>query len=301
MSDKQEFFGVYPMLFALFDDDGSLSRSAMRKQVEAVLKHRPHGMAVLGLATEVNKLTYRERMTLLEWVADDNSGEVPLAVTVAEPSIAAQIEFVAAAKSAGAQWVILQPPPVSGASEAELVRFFGKVADKAQIPVGLQIAPQYLGSGMGAQSLLTLNRNHPNVLILKLETTAFSIARLKDATEGRFTLFNGRAGVEMVECLDAGAVGVIPGGECYDRLARIYDKVRSGKVADVREGVELYHELLPLLVMLMDSMDTFLTHAKPLLCQRLSLAEASIRPPASALTAFGSEIIRKYAEMLGPL
>lgn len=301
MAMSERYSGVYPMLFALFGSDGSLSRQAMRKQVQAAVKHRPHGIAVLGLASEVNKLTYAERRTLLEWVAEDNGGQLPLAVTVAEPSIASQVEFVRAAKGLGAQWAILQPPPVPGASEPELVRFFGHVADRSELPIGLQIAPQYLGSGVGVEGLLSLNRNHPNVSILKLETTAFAISRLIKATDGRFTVFNGRAGVEMVECMMAGAVGTIPGGECYDRLTTIYNKVSSGGPSDRKEGIALYQELLPLLVMLMDSIDTFLAHAKPLLCHRLALAESSIRPPSSTPTEFGLEIVRQYAERLGPL
>jgi 4-hydroxy-tetrahydrodipicolinate synthase len=301
MKNLTSFSGVYPMLFALFETDGLLSRQAMRKQVKAAIKHRPHGIAILGLASEVNKLAYAERRTLLEWVAEDNAGELPLAVTVAEPSIASQIEFISAAKAAGADWVILQPPPVPGASERELVRFFGAVAEKSTLPVGLQIAPQYLGSGMSADGLLTLNRNHPNVCVLKLETTAFGIARLGEATGGRFTLFNGRAGVEMVESLKAGAVGIIPGGECYDRLAKIYNQVCSSNPNEQRSGIVLYQELLPLLIMLMDSIDTFLTHAKPLLCQRLAIAESGIRSPSSTPTEFGQQVVRQYAEYLGPL
>ena len=54
---------------------------------------------------------------------------LPLAVTVAEPSVHGQAAFVRAAKDAGADWVILQPPAVTGLTETELLRFFGAVAD----------------------------------------------------------------------------------------------------------------------------------------------------------------------------
>src|ERR1041385_6655036 len=57
MKTRSGFFGVYPMVYALFDKRGNLARESTRRQVVAMLKHRVHGVAVLGLATEVNKLS----------------------------------------------------------------------------------------------------------------------------------------------------------------------------------------------------------------------------------------------------
>src|ERR1700675_4840900 len=97
MKNKSKFFGVYPMVYALFDKKGNLDREATRRQIRSMLKHKVHGVGVLGLASEVNKLSLTERHTLMEWVAEDLDGAVPLTVTIAEPSIAGQIAFVKAA------------------------------------------------------------------------------------------------------------------------------------------------------------------------------------------------------------
>ena len=100
------------MAYALFDGDGKLSRTAMRKQVAAMYAHDVDGVAILGMATEVNKLSTAKRRMLLEWAAEDVAGKVPLSVTVAESNIEGQVEFMRAAKEVGASWVILQPPQV---------------------------------------------------------------------------------------------------------------------------------------------------------------------------------------------
>jgi 4-hydroxy-tetrahydrodipicolinate synthase len=292
------FSGVYPMVYALFDGDGRLSRAAIRRQVEAIVRHGAHGVAVLGLASEVNKLSTAERHTLMSWVAEDLGGRRPLAVTVAEASIDGQVEFVRAAAGLGASWILLQPPPVRGVPEGELVRFFGAVADKATLPIGLQIAPEYLGIGMSVDGLRALARAHPNVKILKVEASAVTIARLKEATEGAFDLFNGRAGIEMTESLRAGAVGIIPGAESVDVLARIFDEMAAGRDG---EADRLYADILPMLVFLMESIDTFLVYGKPLLGRRLGLSETAARPPASPASPFGLELSQRYADRLGPL
>ena len=113
-----------------------------------------------------------------------SEGKLPLAVTVAEPSVAGQIAFVRAAAAAGADWVILQPPPVRNASEDEYLRFFGAVADHSDVPVAIQNAPEYIGIGLSIRGLKTLRRNHPNVVAVKAESAALDVARLIEETRG---------------------------------------------------------------------------------------------------------------------
>jgi dihydrodipicolinate synthase/N-acetylneuraminate lyase len=301
MKTKSGFFGVYPVVYALFDEKGNLARDPMRRQVQSMLKHRVHGIGVLGLASEVNKLSTAERRQLMEWVAEDIDGKAPLAVTVAETSVGGQIEFVKAAAAIGAKWTILQPPQVKHVPESELVHFFGAVADASPIPIAIQNAPEYLGIGLSHAGIRTLHRVHPNFTIVKLEATAIAVARLLEEVEGEVDVFNGRDGIEMLDSMRAGAVGIIPGGEAFDVLARAFDHMASGTVEGGAEAERLYAKVLPLLIMLMESMDTFLVYGKPVLGHRLGIAETKPRLPSTPPTAFGLAAAKRYAEMLGKL
>jgi len=301
MKTKSGFFGVYPMVYALFDAKGNLAREPMRRQIRSMLKHKVHGIGVLGLASEVNKLSTAERRMLMEWVAEDIDGKVPLTVTVAETSIAGQIEFVKAAAAAGAGWAILQPPLVKHVPESELIRFFGAVADASPIPIGIQNAPEYLGIGLSHAGIKTLHRNHPNFVVVKLEATAVAIARLMVETEGALDVFNGRDGIEMIDSMRAGAVGIIPGGEAFDVLARIFDHMASETEEGMKKAERLYAKVLPLLIFLMESMDTFLVYGKPVLGHRLGITEIKPRIPSTPASPFGLETAKRYAEALGKL
>jgi dihydrodipicolinate synthase/N-acetylneuraminate lyase len=301
MKTKSGFFGVYPMVYALFDDKGNLAREAMRRQVQSMLKHRVHGIGVLGLASEVNKLSTAERRQLMEWVAEDIGGRVPLTVTVAENSVGGQIDFVKAAAALGAKWAILQPPLVKNVPESELVSFFGAVADVSPIPIAIQNAPEYLGIGLSHAGIRALHRAHPNFTIIKLEATAVSIASLLDAVDGALDVFNGRDGIEMLDSMRAGAVGIIPGGEAFDVLARAFDHMASGSEEGIAEAERLYAKVLPLLIMLMESMDTFLVYGKPVLGHRLGITETKPRLPSTPPSAFGLAAAKRYAEVLGKL
>ena len=287
------------MVYALFDAAGNLSRTAMRKQIAAMLTHKVHGIAVLGLASEVNKLSTAERRTLMEWVAEDIDGQVPLAVTVAEASVGGQIEFVKAAAGIGAKWLILQPPQAKGVPESELIRFFGAVAEKSPLPLGIQNAPEYLGIGLSNDGVKAVNGAHANISIVKLEATAVAIRRLKDAVGGEIDVFNGRGGIEMTDSIRAGAVGIIPGGETFDILVKIFDRMSQGSADGVAAADKLYAQLLPLLVFLMESMDNFLVYGKRVLGHRLGIEETEPRVPFTPATDFGLATARRYAEALG--
>ena len=110
MAAESGFRGVYPMLYAFFERGGRLDRGAMRAQVEHCVAEGAHGIAALGLGTEVSKLTPEERRAVVTWVAEDLAGRLPLAITVFGATPAEQIAFVRAAAEHGADWVILQPP-----------------------------------------------------------------------------------------------------------------------------------------------------------------------------------------------
>jgi 4-hydroxy-tetrahydrodipicolinate synthase len=298
---KSGFWGVYPMVYALFDKDERLSRELMRAQIRALLRHKVHGIAVLGLASEVNKLSTAERRTLLAWAAEDIGGEAPLAVTIAEPSVHGQIEFIRAAAELGAKWAILQPPHVKSVRERELVRFFGAVAEGSPILLGIQNAPEYLGVGLSNAGLKEINAAHPNVAIVKVEATAIAIGRLIEETEDALDVFNGRGGVEITDSLRAGAVGCIPGAEVADLLVRLFERMASGSKEGEAEADRIYAELLPLLVVLGENMDTFLAYGKAVMGHRLGIDGLAPRAPFTPPTAFGLSLIRRYAEKLGPL
>ncbi len=298
MTSSSGFHGVYPMAYTFFDADGAIDKSAMVRQVDALVEWGAQGIAVLGLASEVHKLAARERRVVLDCVAEGLKGRLPLAVTVSDRTAEEQAAFGRAAQAAGADWLILQPAAVRDVGEGAHMGFFGRVADAVDLPIGLQIAPAYLGQGFQPETLLELKREHSNVTMMKLEMTALGAAAFIARTEGAFDVFNGQAGVGMIDCLEAGCTGFIPGAETGDVSARIYRLYRDGGAEARREAEGLYGQVLPLWHMMMESIDTLLIYGKPLMARRLGLASAAVRPPHGKTTAFGRRRIAALARFL---
>jgi 2-keto-3-deoxy-L-arabinonate dehydratase len=298
MNDHNMPHGIYPMLYAFFTAQGGLDRQATRRQVQAFVDNGAHGMAVLGLGTEVNKLSDTERRQLVDWVAEELAGRLPLAVTVHAPTVDAQVEFAGFAHSRGASWVILQPPPDRGVPEEFFIHFFGAVADRVDLPVAIQNAPEYLGVGLTPAGIKTLARNHPNFRILKGEGPALAIRQVIEEAGDSVTVFNGRGGLELIDNLRAGCAGMIPASDTFDRQARIFDLLREGAETHAEA---LYRDVLPAIVFVMQSLDTLHTYGKRIAAMRLGLGEVFDRAPALAPNDFGMRCAQRYAAALGPL
>ena len=300
MIDVARLHGIHPILYAFFDRDGAPLREPLVAQVEAAIRHGAHGIAVLGLATETNKLDTGERRRIMEWTAEAVRGRLPFAVTIAEPSAHGQAAFARAAKDAGADWVILQPPGATQ-SEAELVRFFGAVAEAVELPVAIQNAAQFLGAGLSNGALASLNRQHPNVCLLKGEAPAHVIERLVAETAGAYRVFNGRGGMELPECIRAGCVGMIPAPECFDVQVEIYSLLRKGDPEALMQAEHRYREILPLIVFMMSSIDTFVCYGKRIVARRLGIGEVFDRAPCQRPTEFGLQTAGRLSQALGTL
>ncbi len=288
--------GVHAILYALFDENEHLDRAAMRRQVDICLKARVAGIAALGLATEVAKLTCAERCTLMDWVATDVGQKVPLGFTIYGQSVAEQIAGVRHAESVGADWIILQPPATGSYAAAEYLAFFGRVMQATHLPTAIQNAPQYLGRGLSDDDIQTLRAAHANFTLIKSESTAADCATLIQRAGPGFKVFNGRGGQEMLDCLDAGCTGFLLAPDLVDYGVRVMDLYDAGD----RAGAQALHDQCqPAIAHVMRSIEHLICYGKRLFTLRADL-ETFDRAPALRPDAADMATLRELARAAGP-
>jgi 4-hydroxy-tetrahydrodipicolinate synthase len=297
--------GIWPILYAYFTKSGELDRTAMRVQVQTALASGAPGVAVLGLATEVNKLTPSEKRTLVDWAAADLGSAGQLAVTISGPTADEQIELAQFALSAGAAYLIVQPPlrPAGPIATTELEVFFDLVmeaigAADPEVPVGIQNAPEFLGVGLDPTALARLRSRRPNFRFLKGEAPAVVIERTIAALGPGFPVLNGRGGMELPDNLRAGCRGMIVALDCAAEQQAIARAFAAGDIATVERQ---YARILPAIAFAMQSLDTLVVYGKRIAAWRMGFEVVHDRRCALSPTPFGLAIARRYAEELGPL
>jgi 2-keto-3-deoxy-L-arabinonate dehydratase len=289
------FSGIHAIAYALFNADETLNRAAMKLQTEQCLAAGVDGMAALGLATEVSKLREAERRTIMDWMAEDVAGRVPLAFTIYGNSVSEQIDQIRHAENVKADWVILQPPNVGSYAGIEYIRFFGRIADRTTLPVAIQNAPAYMGRGLSADDIRDLVTQHPNVRLLKGEGSVIEIQRVIAATEGRLPVLNGRGGLELTDNFRAGCTGMILAPDTIDKQVAIWRAMRAGHTANAEV---LYEKALPTILFIMQSIESLICYGKRIYGARAGI-EIFDRAPALRPTELGLELVRAHAARLG--
>ena len=297
--------GIWPILYAYFNSAGALDRESMRLQVRIAMRTGAPGIAVLGLATEVNKLSVEEKHNVIQWAAQDLGGAAHLAVTLSGITVAEQLDLARVAIAAHARYLILQPPsrPANAIVEPELEAFFIEVLDGLRkldpaMPVGIQNAPEFLGVGLKADALARLRARCPNLLFMKGEAPVVIIERTVHQVGRDFPVLNGRGGMELLDNLRAGCAGMIVAPDCaleHQQIAKLYSE------GAVEEAEAHYARILPTVVFVMQSLETLVVYGKRIAAWRSGIDVQHDRHCALHPTPFGIKTARRFAEQLGPL
>ncbi len=289
--------GIWPVLYACFDESNRPDRNAMHIQVDATINAGAPGIVILGLATEVHRMSLAEKHQIIDWASEDIGGRVPLAVTITGDTVEAQVALAAYATTRGASWLILQPPSIRTESEAFYFDFFANVMQRVDAPAGIQNAPEYLGVGLSAESIVELARLRENFRWLKGEGPAVTIRNTIDqqrALGKPLPVFNGRGGQELIDNLRAGCAGLIVAPDTFDRQVAIQRAFAAGEEA---RAETLHADILPTIVFVMQSLDALTCYGKRIAAWRMGfdvLHDRGIAP-----TAFGLECARRFARQLG--
>ena len=279
--------GIHCVLFALFDRSERVDRSAMADQIAYVEAQGCRSVNVLGVATEVQKLAFREKLLIIELAARSLSNGSVLSVTVSGNSVAEQAELAAAAVSNGARWLVVQPPAAGSLSGTALLDFHLRMAEGLDLPLGVQVAPQYLGRSLAAADIAALRRGNPNFMLVKGETSAADLGGLVAATGPGMTVLAGRGGIEMTDCLLAGCNGFVVAPDALPGAIRIYGHWSEG---DLDAAEEAYRDELPAFVFTMQSVDHLICYGKRLFGARAGI-KIHDRSPAMAPTDSGRIIL----------
>jgi len=291
----KRFPGIHCVLYALFDRNEELDRGLMREQLAVVGGTGCDGVTVLGLATEVNKLTHAERCRLIEWTAADRT-QGAFSVTITGNSVAEQKYLAHMACDHGADWLILQPPMAGDFAQSEYIDFFARVAEGLGVPIAIQNAPQFLGRSLSEADISNLRSRNPLINHIKAEVPATQLANLT-ASARDLTVLNGRGGFEMIDCLEAGCEGFIVAPEVIDRIVATYRRWHNGRLADAEAS---YVGFLPAALFTMQSLESLICYGKRLFGERARIAVHD-RAPALRPSSFGSRQVAKYAAQLESL
>ncbi len=286
------------MTYCFYNKNNSIDINAMSDQISLIEKLGSHGIACLGLATEVNKLDFLEKKKIIELVAKKSNGSLPIVVTISGKNLKEYKKLVELAEFYNASWIVFQPMLKKNTTDKDCFEFFNKIIKTVnnKTLVGIQNAKEYIGVGLESNEIMKLYNKFNNFRAIKGEASAILIQKEISKYPKNLKVFNGRGGQEIIDNFLAGCSGIIPSLEGTDVFLKIYKLIKQKKI---REARKIYKNILPSIVFSMQSIDSLVCYGKRICAYRMGMKKIYDRKPGLIPTSFGIKLAKEFAEELG--
>jgi len=280
--------GVYPIAATPFTEDGEIDWGSVEQMIEFYLRCKVHGLTLLGLMGEAQKLSDSEAAELTRVALRLVAGRVPVIVGVSSPGTANLVALSHIAINAGACGVMIAPLNVLK-TEVQVATYFADVikALGPDVPVCYQDYPQSSQSDISAAGFVKLIDPHDSIVMFKHEDCPGlkKLTAVRKACDGkqhrRVAIFVGNGGLYVPQELHRGADGIRTGFAYPDVLVEIFELFGAGQ-ADAAE--DLYDAYLP--VLRHEQQPGFgLPVRKEILRRRGAIKCAAVRQPGGRLDA----------------
>ncbi len=272
--------GIFNILATPFDAQEQLDLPSLRRLVEFQLDKGVYGLTILGVLGEAGKLSVDERRLVMETVMETVGGQVPVVVGTSHPQLTTCIDLTKAAIQAGADGVMVAPPPMTKPTDDEIIELYARIAEAVDCSIVVQDFPPVNGVIMTADMLARLPGRVPNARYLKLEDPPLmeKIAAIRARTDA-LTIFGGLGGMFLLEELQRGAAGTMTGFAFSEVLVAVYQAFQAGEMA---RAEAIFDRYLPL-IRYENQPVVNLTIRKQLLHRRGAIAHPTPRSPFVAL------------------
>ncbi len=268
--------GIFNILATSFDAQQQLDLKSLRRLVEFQLDKGAHGLTILGVLGEAAKLSVDERKQVMDTVMETVNGRVPIIVGTSHPERATCIALSQAAFEAGANGVMIAPPPLEPPTDEKVLALYDEIGSAVNNPIVVQDFPVINNVIMSPDLLATLAEQNPYARHLKLEDPPLmdKIGAILERTD-KLTIFGGLGGMFLLEELRRGASGTMTGFAFTEILIAVFNAFKAG---DMARAEQIFDRYLPL-IRFENQPKINLTIRKELLYRRGAIAHPTPRDP----------------------
>ena len=238
--------GVYNITPTPFAADGSLDVDSLKRLTLFTRAKGVHGMTILGVLGEADKLTESERDRVIATTVEAAGSGFPICVGTTHAGTDGCIAYSRRAQELGARAVMVAPPKLARANDAALERHYLAVAEAIDIPVVVQDFPPSVGGIlMSVDVIARIGAASPRCRYLKLEDepSPMKVSQVRAANPD-IRVLGGLGGMMFLEELRHGAHGTMTGFGYPEILVDIYTRYTAG---DIDGATGVFYKYLPLI------------------------------------------------------
>lgn len=287
--------GIITVLNTPFTENNCLDMASLCKNVKIALNAGVAGFLVPVMASEVDKLTEKEREQIIFSVLAEVNGQVPVIGGASAPDQSIRIRIAQKLIDSGCQGVLVSIP-YENANQYE-----NNVWEIATLNPGFLMLQDwdFNGYGIPVPLIAKLFSEIEVFRCLKIEVVPAGVkySEVLQATKGRLHISGGWAVMQMIEALDRGVHSFMPTG-----MHEIYTEIYSLYHADKRDAaIELFNKLLPVLAFSNQHVDISIHFFKRLLYKQGIYLTPKVRQPILPFDHYhirlADELIRRVEEI----
>lgn len=242
----QSLHGILPIVNTTFHPDGSLDMESQLSLVRHLIRQGIHGLALFGNASEGYTLSDDERSTVLAAVVREVSGKVPVIVSTGHTGTDQAVQQSRIAQQMGADVLMVLPPYLLKPDAQGVYDYFKAISDAVRIPIMVQDAPLMTQVSIPASLLARMGRELEHIQYAKVEAppTAPKITELVTHADRAIIALGGLNAQFLMEELDRGSQGTMPGCDLCEAFVRIWDLYQAGDRVAARKQ---FNRILPLI------------------------------------------------------
>lgn len=275
--------GIIPIVNTPFHADGSIDEASQERLVEHLLEQGAHGLGLFANASEGYTLTAEERTGLMRQVVRQVNGRVPLVASSGHTGTDAAVALSQQLEDLGADCLMVLPPFYLKTDADGLLHYYGAISAAVSIPIMVQDAPLMTQVAMPPGLLAKLAAEIERVEYVKVEAPATGpkMTAVRRQAGDTLHLFGGLNCQFIIEEIQRGACGQMPGSDRTRDLVEIWDLLQAGQL-DAAWSV--FSRILPLLRFELQP-GLGVSAQKHNLVAAGVIASATVRHPTATLTA----------------
>lgn len=230
--------GIFTPNLIPFCDDGSVNEPELRRMINWLIDKGVGGLYPNGSTGEFIRLNFAERKRVIQIVAEENRGRVPILAGAAEANIRDTLEAAALYADLGCVAISLTGPYYFKVSQESMEAYFREVARQSPIDILLYNIPQFANE-ISLPVVQRLAADCPRIVGIKDSSRDFPrlVATLHKLKPQRpdFTVLTGTEEILLPSLLmgaDGGTIatsGVVP-----EVVMKLYAEFRAGRLDEAK-------------------------------------------------------------------
>lgn len=164
----ERFAGTGVALVTPFDENLNIDEESLRRLVDHVIRGGVDFLVVLGTTAECATLTAEEKAKVVQIIADENKGQLPLMVGIGGNDTAEVIRMIKEVEWLKmCQGILSITPYYNKPTQQGIYEHFKAIAQVSPLPLCLYNVPGRTGVNMTAATLARLSKGCPNIVALK--------------------------------------------------------------------------------------------------------------------------------------